>query len=72
VCIGKFSQIIANLDRDAINDIQIHLELTTDNDHGSGDHWVLMAVLDKYGIRANSPTEAMWIAEEVIVEWYKK
>jgi len=61
---------IARLDQSAINDIQIHLEIATENESGSGDHWLLMAVLDKYGFRTNSPSQCMDIAERIIVEWY--
>jgi hypothetical protein len=39
--------------------------------HGSGEHWILMTVLDKYGFRTNSPFQAMKVADEVIITWYR-
>jgi hypothetical protein len=41
-------------------------------DHGSGDHWILMATLDRLGFRTNSPTAAVDKAEEVITKWYNR
>ena len=55
-----------------IDKLQAHLDRALSTDHGSGDHWILMAVLDQLGFRTNSPTAAMDKAEEVISKWYHR
>jgi len=50
-------------------------QLTTNNingietEHASAEHWILMTMWDKYGFRTNSPTQAMKVADEIIVLW---
>jgi len=61
---------VAARSREDIDDIEIHLYAALDNDTGSGDHWILMATLDRYGFRTNSPTVATHLAEEIIKLWY--
>ena len=51
-------------------DIQIHLDAALDTDHGSGDHWILMSCLAKYGFRTNRTQEAINLTEEIIVKWH--
>ena len=53
-----------------INEIETHYYAAIETAHGSGEHWILMAVLDKYGFRTNSPTRAIELADEIIVLWY--
>lgn len=62
---------VKQLTRQDIDDIMIHYDAALYNETGSGDHWILMAVLDKYGFRTMSPTKAMKVAEEVITLWYQ-
>ena len=62
---------ISKLTERDILDIQMHLERALEYGHGSGDHWILMAILDRYGFRTNSPDKAMRVAEDIIVTWYK-
>lgn len=62
---------VRQLTREEIDDITVHYDAALYNDTGSGDHWILMAVLDKYGFRTMSPTKAMEVAEEVITRWYQ-
>ncbi|GAB4431921.1 MAG: hypothetical protein Kow0031_13180 [Anaerolineae bacterium] len=50
--------------------ISTHLDAALDNDAGSGDHWILMSLLDEYGFRTNGTGEAMELAERIIVRWY--
>ena len=61
---------IKNLTLSNIQDIETHYYLTLETEHGSGDHWILMTVLDKYGFRTNSPAKAMEVADEIIISWY--
>ena len=53
-----------------IANIQVHLDAALDNDHGSGDHWILMSCLAGYGFKTNGTQEAMELAEEIIVKWH--
>ena len=65
-----FEEMVKKLDINAANDIEWHYDSAVSTTHGSGDHWILMSVLDKYGFRTNSPTKAVEIAEEIIILWY--
>ena len=58
------------LSKVAINEISFHYDNAIESSHGSGDHWILMSVLDKYGFRTDSPTRAVQLAEEIITLWY--
>ena len=52
-------------------DIQAHFNCALDTNAGSGDHWILIACLNRHGFRANGTAEAMQMAEEIIVKWYQ-
>lgn len=62
---------IKRLDEAAINEISLHYDSAVSTNHGSGDHWILMAVLDQYGFRTNNPMKAIDLAEEIIILWYQ-
>ena len=64
-------QKVKQLSEDAIWDIQSHLNRALDMNSGSGDHWILMACLNKHGFRTNGTDEAMRLAEEIIIIWYR-
>jgi hypothetical protein len=59
------------LNKVVINEISFHYDNAVESNHGSGDHWILMSVLDKYGFRTDSPTRAVHLAEEIITLWYR-
>lgn len=59
------------LNRAAINEISLHYDNAVETEHGSGEHWILMGVLDKYGFRTHSPTKAVELAEEIITLWHR-
>jgi len=63
---------IARLSEADIWDIQAHLDRAMATDAGSGDHWILMACLNRHGFRASGTDEAMRLAEEILVTWYRK
>jgi hypothetical protein len=67
----SFAQQVQGLTESAINDISLHYDSAVDTEHGSGDRWILMAVLDKYGFRTNNPTKAVELAEEIMTQWYR-
>lgn len=67
----SFEEQVQRLNRAAINDISLHYDSAMDTEHGSGDHWILMAVLDRYGFRTNSPLKAVELAEEIMTLWYR-
>jgi hypothetical protein len=67
----SFEEQVEQLRVDNINEIETHYYAALETDHGSGEHWILMTVLDKYGFRTNSPMQAMKVADEIIVIWYR-
>lgn len=52
-------------------DIQAHFDRAVDTSSGSGDHWILMACLNRHGFRTHGTDEAMQLAEEIIKIWYQ-
>lgn len=62
---------VQQLSRSDFNDISLDYDSAVDTEHGSGDHWILMAVLDKYGFRTNSPLKAVELAEEIMTLWHR-
>jgi hypothetical protein len=67
----SFQEQVQQLSRSDINEISLHYDSAVDTEHGSGDHWILMAVLDKHGFRTNSPMKAIEVAEEIMTLWYR-
>jgi len=67
----SFEEQVKNLKRSAIDDISYHYDNAIETEHGSGDHWILMSVLDKYEFRTHSPMKAVKLAEEIIMLWYR-
>ena len=67
----SIEQKVQGLTEAAINEISLHYDNAVDTEHGSGDHWILMAVLDKHGFRTNNPMKAVELAEEIMTLWYR-
>jgi hypothetical protein len=61
---------VKQLTANNVNEIETHYYAALETEHGSGEHWILMTVLDKYGFRTHSPTQAMKVADEIILLWY--
>ena len=66
----SFEDQVQELTTVNINEIETHYYAAIETEHGSGEHWILMAVLDKYGFRTGSPTKAIEVADKIIVLWY--
>lgn len=66
----SFEDQVKNLTSANINEIETHYYAALETEHGSGDHWILMTVLDKYGFRTHSPSAATQVANQIIVLWY--
>jgi len=64
-------EAVTKLTDEAIWDIQAHYDRAADTHSGSGDHWILMACLNKHGFRTHGTEEAMRLAEEIIQLWYQ-
>lgn len=62
---------IARLTEAGIWDIQAHLDRAISTDAGSGDHWILMACLNRHGFRTSGTQEAIQLTEEIVVAWYR-
>ncbi|MCA9935897.1 MAG: hypothetical protein H6662_05120 [Ardenticatenaceae bacterium] len=67
----EFEERVKRLTLTEMHNIETHYYAALETSHGSGDHWILMPVLDKYGFRTNSPDGAMNLAEEIITYWYR-
>lgn len=67
----SFEEAVRKLTVIAVNEISLHYDNAVETEHSSGDHWILMGVLDKYGFRTNDPEKAVRLAEEIITEWYR-
>ena len=63
---------ISHLDARQIDDLQASLQTASDEEHGSGAHWILIAELSRLGFNTNSTVEAMELAERIIVKWNSK
>lgn len=66
-----FEEQVKCLSEIAINEISLHYDNAIETEHGSGDHWILMHVLDKYGFRTYNPIKAIKVAEEIMILWYQ-
>jgi hypothetical protein len=40
-----------------------------DTEHGSGEHWLMIAALNQKRFRVNSVEEALETAEKIIILW---
>jgi hypothetical protein len=49
--------------------IQTQYDAAMDTEHGSGEHWLLIAALNQKGFRVNSVEQALETAEKIIVLW---
>ena len=66
----SFNEQIQQLTIDNIRAIETHYYAAIETEHGSGEHWILMMVLDKYGFKTHRPTKAMKVADDIILTWY--
>ncbi len=67
----SFEEQVKNLKQSDVDDISYHYDNAVETEHGSGDHWILMGVLDRYGFRTYNPMKAVKVAEEIIMLWYR-
>ena len=65
----SFEDQVRQLTSININEIETHYYAAIETTHGSGEHWILMTVLDKYDFRTNSPTRAIELADEIIAAY---
>jgi len=65
-----FETQVKQLTLQQVQEIEVHYYAALETEHGSGEHWILMTVLDKYGFRTHSPTQAVTLADEIIILWY--
>ena len=53
----SFEEQVKDLKRSDVDDISYHYDNAVESEHGSGDHWILMSVLDRYGFSVNDKFE---------------
>jgi hypothetical protein len=60
-----YDGVVYQLTRAQLDDIKRHYELAADTGGAVGNHWVLLAVIQKSGIPIRSTVDAMQIGEEL-------
>jgi hypothetical protein len=66
---SSFKEKVKQLSINDIYTIQTQYDAAMDTEHGSGEHWLLIAALNQKGFRVNSVEQALEAAEKIIVLW---
>jgi hypothetical protein len=66
---SSFEEKVKLLSAGDVYTIQTQYDAAMDTEHGSGEHWLLIAALNQQGFRVNSVEEALETAEKIIVLW---
>ena len=66
---SNFEDKVKQLSADDLYTTQTQYDAAMDTEHGSGEHWLLIAALNQKGFRVNSVEEALETAEKIIILW---
>lgn len=66
---ASFEDFVKKLSLEDIYTIQTQYDAAIDTDHGSGEHWLLIATLNQKGFHVRSVDQAIDTAERVIILW---
>lgn len=66
---SSFEEKVSRLSAGDLYTIQTQYDAAMDTEHGSGEHWLLIAALNQKGFRVNSVEQALETAEKIIVLW---
>lgn len=66
---ADFEEQVKNLTEYDLYTIQTQYDAAIDTDHGSGEHWLLIAALNQKGFHVRSVQQAIELAEQIIVLW---
>lgn len=65
----SFEEQVKTLTEQDIYTIQTQYDAAMDTEHGSGEHWLLIAALNQKGFPVRSVEQAIDTAERVIILW---
>ncbi len=66
---ATFEDQVKNLSEHDLYTIQSQYDAAMDTEHGSGEHWLLIAALNQKGFPVRSVEQAIDTAERVIIFW---
>lgn len=66
---ANFEEQVKRLAESDLYTIQTQYDAAMDTEHGSGEHWLLIATLNQQGFHVRSVAQALETAERIIVLW---
>jgi hypothetical protein len=66
---ASFEEQVKKLNEYDLYTIQTQYDAAMDTDHGSGEHWLLIATLNQRGFQVRSVEQAIETAERIIILW---
>ncbi|MCB9078986.1 MAG: hypothetical protein H6631_15385 [Anaerolineaceae bacterium] len=66
---SSFEEQVKQLTIHDLYTIQTQYDAAMDTEHGSGEHWLLIAALNQKGFHVRSVEQAIDTAEQIIVLW---
>ena len=66
---SSFEEQVRQLTAQDLYTIQTQYDAAMDTEHGSGEHWLLIAALNQKGFPVRSVEQAVDIAERIIILW---
>jgi hypothetical protein len=66
---ANFEEQVKALSKQDLYTIQTQYDAAIDTEHGSGEHWLLIASLNQKGFPVRSVEQAIDTAERIIVLW---
>lgn len=67
---ASFEDQVKLLTRPDVLTIQSQYDAAMDTEHGSGEHWTLIAALNQKGFHVRTIEQALETAENIITLWY--
>ena len=68
---NAFERKVSNLSAFDIAQIEAQYDAAMDTEHGSGEHWILIGLLNQKSFRVNSYQDALLTAGKIIAAWYR-
>jgi hypothetical protein len=68
---ASFEDQVKSLTQSNLLSIQNQYDAAIDTEHGSGEHWVLIATLNQNGFHVRSVEQAIETTEKIITLWYR-
>lgn len=68
---ATFEEQISRLTEADVYTLQTQYDAAMDTEHGSGEHWLLIAALNQKGFPVRSVEQAIDTVERIIIVWRK-